>query len=167
MEVEFDEILEQVDGHQFWLTYLSDATQPMSRVGIHLAIFAEPFLSLVLSGEKTIESRFSRNRCAPFGEVGDGDIILLKEVAGPICGLALARRTWCYDLTTEPIDRIRHRFGAGICAADDFWTSRADALYATLIELDTPTTIAPITCDKRDRRGWVALRSRQLAFSFT
>ena len=103
MEVEFDGLLEQVEGHQFWLTYLSDAARPRSRVGIHLAIFTEPFLSMVLSGEKTIESRFSRNRCAPYGEINDGDIILLKGVARPICGIALARRTWCYDLFTEPI----------------------------------------------------------------
>lgn len=166
MDVEFDQLLQQVDGHSFWLTYLSDATQPRSRVGIHLAIFSEPFLSMVLSGEKTIESRFSRNRCAPYGEIGDGDIILVKEVAGPICGVALARRTWCYDLTTEPMDRIRNRFGAGICADDAFWTARADALYATLIELDVPASIAPVSCDKRDRRGWVSLRSRQLTFAF-
>jgi hypothetical protein len=167
LEVEFDELLEQVGGHGFWLTYLSDATRPRSRIGIHLAIFAEPFLSMVLSGEKTIESRFSRNRCAPYGEIDDGDIILLKEVAGPICGLVLARRIWCYDLGTEPIDRIRHRFGPGICADDEFWSSRADALYATLIELDAPASIGAVSCDKRDRRGWVSLRSRQMAFDFT
>lgn len=166
MEVAFDELLEQVDGHHFWLTYLSDATQPTSRIGIHLAIFAEPFLSMVLSGEKTIESRFSRNRCAPYGKIDDGDILLLKEVAGPICGLALARRIWSYDLGTEPIDRIRHRFGASIRADDEFWSSRADALYATLIEIDAPTSIAPVICDKRDRRGWVSLRSRQMVFNF-
>lgn len=167
MEVEFDELLEQVDGHHFWLTYLSDAVRPASRIGIHLAIFAEPFLSMVLSGEKTIESRFSRSRCAPYGEIDDGDIILLKEVAGPICGLALARQIWCYDLGTEPIDRIRRRFGAGIRAEDEFWSSRADALYATLIELGVPASIAPVSCVKRDRRGWVSLRSRQMAFDFS
>lgn len=166
MEVEFSELLEQVDGHDFWLSYLSDATRPTSRIGIHLAIFAEPFLSMVLSGEKTIESRFSRNRCAPYGEIDDGDIILLKEVSGPICGLALARRIWSYDLGSESIDSIRYRFGAGICAGDEFWSSRADALYATLIELDAPASIAPVNCDKRDRRGWVSLRSRQMSFSF-
>jgi len=166
LEVEFSELLEQVDGHDFWLSYLSDATRPTSRIGIHLAIFAEPFLSMVLSGEKTIESRFSRNRCAPYGEIDDGDIILLKEVSGPICGLALARRIWSYDLGSESIDSIRYRFGAGICAGDEFWSSRADALYATLIELDAPASIAPVNCDKRDRRGWVSLRSRQMSFSF-
>ncbi len=166
MEIEYDEVLERVDGHPFWLSYLFDATRPSSQVGIHLAIFAEPFLSKVLSGEKTIESRFSRNRCAPYGEIFDGDVILMKEVAGPIRGLALARRSWFCDLTIEPIERVRIEFGAGIGAADDFWAAREDALYATLIELDEPTAIAPVACDKRDRRGWVALRSRQLAFEF-
>jgi hypothetical protein len=166
LEVEFDELLEQVAGHQFWLTYLSDAARPTSRIGIHLAIFAEPFLSMVLSGEKTIESRFSRNRCAPYGEIYGGDVILLKEVAGPIRGLALARRIWSYDLGTEPIAQIRHRFGAGIRADDEFWSARADAHYATLIELGAPASISPVNCDKRDRRGWVSLRSRQMAFDF-
>lgn len=166
MEIEFNEILEQVDGHGFWLTYLTDATLPTSQIGIHLAVFSEPFLTMVLSGEKTIESRFSRNRCAPFGEIDDGDIILVKEVSGPICGIVLARRTWCYDLVTEPIEQIRYRFGAAIRADEAFWASRADAHYATLIELDAAAAIAPVNCDKRDRRGWVALRSRQMAFDF-
>jgi len=148
------------------MSYFSEATRPASSIGIHLAIFAEPFLSKVLSGEKTIESRFSRNRCAPYGEIGDGDIILLKEIAGPICGLALARRSWCYDLATEPIERIRIQFGAGIAAADDFWEAREDALYATLVELEAPIAIGPVACDKRDRRGWVSLRSRQMKFAF-
>jgi hypothetical protein len=98
LDVEFDELLQQVDGHSFWLTYLSNAADPASPIGIHLAIFAEPFLSLVLSGRKTIEARFSRNRIAPYGEIGYGDIILMKQVAGPICGVALARQTWFYFL---------------------------------------------------------------------
>lgn len=166
MDVEFDELLQQVEGHSFWLTYLTAATNPQSSVGIHVAIFSEPFLTLVLSGEKTIESRFSKNRCAPYGEIDQGDIILIKEVAGPICGIALAGRTWCYDLVSEPIERIRCRFGHGIHADDVFWSSRADALYATLIELDATASIAPVRCDKRDRRGWVSLRSRQMALNF-
>jgi hypothetical protein len=166
LEVEFDELLEHVDGHHFWLTYLSDARRPESKIGIHVAIFSEPFLSMVLSGQKTIESRFSRNRCAPYGQIDDGDIILVKEVAGPICGIALARRIWFYHLATEPIDRIRGRFAAGIGGDDAFWASRADAKYATLIELDSAAAIAPVRCDKYDRRGWVSLRSRQMGFDF-
>jgi hypothetical protein len=167
LHVRFDELLRRVDGHSRWLSYLSEALRPVSPIGIHVAVFAEPFLSRVFSGEKTIESRFSRNRCAPYGVVGDGDVILLKEVAGPICGVVLARHTWCYDLGNEPLERIKGRFGPGVCADQAFWTARADALYATLIELDIPLAISPVPCDKRDRRGWVALRSRQLMFDFT
>ena len=166
LDIEFDEILQRVSGHTFWLTYLSEAIAPMSLIGIHVAIFTEPFLSLVLSGQKTVDSRFSRNRCAPYGDIGDGDIIFVKEVGGPICGVALARRSWCYDLLTEPIERIRERFGMSICADDNFWASRADAFYATVIELDAAAPIAAVRCDKRDRRGWVSLRSRQLTFDF-
>ncbi|WP_147262911.1 hypothetical protein [Roseiarcus fermentans] len=97
----------------------------------------------------------------------DGDIIPLKQVAGPICGLAFARRIWCYDLAIEPLDRIRHRFGAGIRGDNEFWSSGADALYASLIELDEPTSIGPVNCGKRDRRGWVSVGSRQLAFDLS
>ena len=134
------------------MSYLSDATAPSSPIGIHVAVFSEPFLSLVLSGEKTIEFRFSRNRCAPYGEIGDGDIILLKAVGGPIRGVTLARRAWCYDLSAEPIARVRDRFGEDICADDAFWASRADALYATLIELAATAPLDAVRCNKRDRR---------------
>jgi hypothetical protein len=166
LDVEFDGLLRQVAGHSFWLSYLADAARLISPVGIHVAIFSEPFLTLVLSGRKTVESRFSRSRCAPYGEIDAGDIILIKEVAGPICGITLAKRTWHYDLLTEPIARIKNRFAEAICADDEFWSSRSDALYATLIELDATATIDPVWFDKRDRRGWVSLRSRQLAFDF-
>lgn len=166
MDIAIDDILDRVAGHAFWLNYLERARLPSSRVGVHLGIFAEPFLTMVLTGVKTTESRFSRNRCAPFGEVFDGDVILLKEVSGPICGLALAMRTEYYDLGAEPLSRIRDRYGAAICADEAFWEERRDATYATLIELGEPTSIVPLSCDKRDRRGWVALRARQLALPF-
>jgi hypothetical protein len=167
LDVGFAELIRQVNGHGFWLSYLSGAADPSSSVGLHVAVFSEPFFSLVLSGQKTIESRFSRNRCAPYGEVYEGDIILMKEVAGPIRGIVLARRSWCYDLIAEPLERIKDRFAAGICADDAFWAARADALYATLIELDSATSLMAVRFEKRDRRGWVSLRSRQLTFDFS
>jgi hypothetical protein len=133
---------------------------------VHLAIFSEPFLSLVLEGRKTMESRFSRTRCAPFNQVRDGDVILIKQVAGPICGLTLAKRAWFYGLMHEPLDRIRARFGGMICGDDAFWEGRRDASYATVIELAETIAIDAFPCTKRDRRGWVALRSPQLALNF-
>jgi ASC-1-like (ASCH) protein len=144
------------------MTYLSEAANPKSLIGLHLAVFSEPFLSFVLDGRKTVESRFSRARRAPFGAVSEGDIILIKEVAGPVCGIALAKQAWYYDLTRVSLHNIRERYGMTICADNDFWDSRRDANYGTLIELAEVSSISAFDCDKRDRRGWVPLRSRQL-----
>jgi hypothetical protein len=140
---------------------LSRAFESSSAIGIHLAVFAEPFLSLVLDGSKTVESRFSRVRCAPFELVSDGDIILLKRVGGPICGIVLARRAWFYELDKKALASIRKTYSSTICADDEFWRRRRDACYATLIELAEPTAIPATACAKRDRRGWVPLRPPQ------
>lgn len=161
--IEFDELLQRVDSHCFWSSYLADALSAQNAVGVHIAVFSDPFLELVLSGEKTIESRFGKIRCAPFGSIFEGDIVLIKEVSGPICGLTLAQRTWCYDLTDEPIEHIKDRFGTEIQGHDAFWLSCSGARYATLIELEKTIEIAPVRCEKRDRRGWVSLGSRQLS----
>jgi len=52
LEVEFDELLRQVAGHSFWLSYLTDAAKPVSPIGIHLAIFPNPSSLFVFSGKK-------------------------------------------------------------------------------------------------------------------
>jgi hypothetical protein len=166
LEVSISDVLERVDQGSFWVNYLRETVMANPSVGIHLGIFAEPFLSSMLNGDKTIESRFSRNRCAPYGEIQQGDVILIKEVAGPICGLTMASKTWCFDLSRESIWRIRERFGMQICADDDFWLSRSDSQYATIIELAETTSISPLECDKRDRHGWVSLRPPQMMLAY-
>lgn len=47
----------------------------------HIAILRQPFFNMVLNGEKTIESRWSLNKVAPFNKISSGDEILLKETA--------------------------------------------------------------------------------------
>ena len=165
MDVSAGQLLERIPQDSAWVEYIAAAFVQRD-IGLHLAIFAEPFLSRAICGEKTIESRFSRNRCAPFDVVGNGDIILMKAVGGPICGLAIVKQAWFFDLAFRPLDQIRATFGARICAEGDFWDSRSDAAYATLIELTKPIEIAPLQCNKHDRRGWVSLRSRQMVLQF-
>ncbi len=72
--------------------------------GLHIAIMREPFLSYILTGKKTVESRFSINRIAPYQKVGPGDIILMKS--GPIIGCFVAEWVKFYDLTEKPIEDI-------------------------------------------------------------
>lgn len=91
---------------------------------------------------------------------------MLKQVGGPVCGLALAKQAWFYELHHQTIDSIRERYGDTICADDDFWEAKRDAQYATLIELAEPISINSMPCHKRDRRGWVALTPPQLSLNF-
>jgi hypothetical protein len=135
-------------------------------LGLHLAVLAEPYLTFVLDGRKTIESRFTRTRCAPFDQIRQGDIILLKQVGGPVCGLALAKQTWFFDLHRQPIGIIREQYGEPICADDAFWEQKRDAAYATLIELAEPVSIEAMPCNKKDRRGWVSLTPLQFSLDF-
>ncbi len=161
-DIQADQIVSHVADHGFWLSYLSRALEPSSTIGLHLAIFTEPFLTLVLEGRKTTDSRFSKVRCAPFELVNSGDVIFIKEAGGPICVLALAKRTLFYELNARTFKQIRERYGKAICADEGFWRSRRDAAYATLIELAETTEIPATSCTKRDRRAWVPLRSPQL-----
>lgn len=129
---------------------------------IHLAVFVEPFLSYVLDGSKSIESRFSTRQCAPFGRVAPGDIILLKAASGPVRGICTVAKTWFFDLRSVPLSVVRERYARAICASeDDFWRAREKAEYATLMKLRWVRELPPLSCPKRDRRGWVILKGDQ------
>ena len=52
----------------------------------HLAILAPGWIEPILDGTKTIESRFTKVRCAPYGKVHAGDLVYMKESGGPVKG---------------------------------------------------------------------------------
>lgn len=119
-------------------------------------MFVEPFLSAVLDGRKTVESRFALHRCAPYRQVEAGDVILLKRSGGPVVGVARARRPDFYQLGPGDLDNIRLEHAEQLFALDDeFWDSRAEKRYATLIGLEDTSPIDAMNVVKRDRRGWV------------
>lgn len=125
---------------------------------VHLAILVEPYLGLVLRGEKTVESRFAKVRCAPHGCVSREDLVLLKRSGGPVVGAFLVGSVWPFELDRTAWGEIRERFASAICPQeDDFWQSREAARYATLMEIVRPVSIPPVDWPKRDRRGWVVV----------
>ena len=161
--VALQEIESAVSNVPYWAEYLSPLFQGR-RVdfNLHLAVFVEPYLGFLLEGSKTVESRFSVNRCAPFGRVRKGDVILLKKTGGAVVGLCLATYVWNYDLEEGSLIEIRDRFGDAICAqGQDFWAVRERATVATLIKVERAHSIEPVIIPKRDRRGWVVLNHTQ------
>jgi hypothetical protein len=157
----FTEVRRAAAGDGVWGEILGAPGSTLPSCGIHLAVFVEPFLGYVLDGTKTVESRFSVNRCAPFGKVGQGDVVLLKRAGGPVVGLARVQTVWSYELDRGSWDVIRKRFTKALRAQDpEFWKRRRGASYATLMLIDQVLALEPIAWEKRDRRGWVVVRSK-------
>lgn len=145
-----------LDGDHDWEPTLSRLAR--GDAGLHLAVLVEPFCSWLLDGTKTIESRFSRVRCAPYGALAEGDVVVVKKTGGPVCGVFQAGTVRSYQLTPDRITELRVQYAARICAHDDdFWARRADCTYATLVDVAHVRTLPGLTFPKKDRRGWVQL----------
>jgi hypothetical protein len=123
---------------------------------IHLAVLVEPYLEYLLVGKKTIESRFSIHRIAPFEVVHQDDIVLLKRSGGPVVGLALVGRTEFFHLAPSAWAQVKS-YSREICADTDFWRSRRDKRYASLLHIADITTLDSFSIEKADRRAWVVL----------
>lgn len=153
-----EEMLSAVQGDIFWEDRL--AALACTTVGLHLAIFVEPYLSYLLEGRKTVESRFATRRCAPYQRVQYGDLVLLKRSGGPILGLCEIADIWFYQLDPASWRTIRQEFAQALCAQDPaFWQARQAASFATLMRVSAARRLTPIRCPKRDRRGWIVLKS--------
>jgi hypothetical protein len=128
-------------------------------------VFVEPYLRYLVEGKKTVESRFSKNKCAPYRAVQPRDILVIKESGGPAVAVCEVAAVWFYNLAPESWDEIRHRFARQLCIDDSsFWSNKATALFATLMQVENVQRIDPIVVPKKDRRGWVVLEpgSRQI-----
>src|SRR3954453_16131391 len=106
----FNEIRRAVADDGVWGDILGAPGSGLPSCGIHLAVFLEPFLGYVLNGSKTVESRFSVNRCAPFGKVHQGDVVLLKRSGRPVVGIARVQTVWSYHLDQSSWVFIRKHF---------------------------------------------------------
>lgn len=146
----------------FWVDYIQHVLQPEDgAVALHLAILVNPYLQLLLDGQKTVESRFSVQRRAPFQQVVEGDIILLKRSGGPILGIGIVAEACFYQVTAEVLKDIQAKYAEALGIRDPaFWTSRAQTRFATLLRLEQVATISPVFYHKRDQRAWVILKRR-------
>ena len=147
---------QSTNGHSFWKRHLEglSASTPSS-FSIHLAVLLEPYLRFILEGSKTVESRFSKKRIAPFKLVDRGDVVLLKRSAAKaISGVCLVSNVWFYQLDLNTWRQIRDEFTSVLRAEDpSFWEQRKSAQFATLMKISQVQALPPIEIPKRDRRS--------------
>lgn len=125
----------------------------------HIAIFRQPFLDMILRGEKTIESRWSINKIAPYKKVSIGDEILLKLTGNPIIATAKVKDVKYYELTPKLAEEIKLKYGKQI-GIDKFdnWQATSQKKYCTLIWLEDIKIIDPIPAPKSNGSGWIILK---------
>lgn len=144
--------------HPAWHERLRAWREGRSVATLHLAILREPYLSRILTGQKRIESRFGRDRRAPFGQVQAGDLVLLKRASGPLAGLALVTRAMSRTITPTEIDELRAAYATELAIDEpQFWIRHTQDRYVTLIWLDDIYALPAIPLPRRDRRGWVVI----------
>lgn len=81
-----------------------------------------------------------------------------------VCEIGAA---WFYRLNPGTLARIRLEFAKAICGEHpEFWEKPRRSLYATLLAIRKAKPFdQPITWRKRDRRGWVVLRTASPLFN--
>ncbi len=124
---------------------------------LHLGIFSEPCLTYMMRGEKTIESRFSKNKIAPYGKITKDDIVIIKKSGGNVLGYFTIKDVLFFDLETMPIEKIKEKYNNQLCVDEDFWISKKDSKYATLIIIDKIIKVESFHINKKGMQTWVVL----------
>lgn len=109
---------------------------------IHIAIMNKSFGNLIakiLSGEKRVESRWSKNKVAPWGRVKRGDRIYFKNSGGPVIAVAEVEKVRQFE--KKDFDEARKLF-----PASDKWVRGKN--YCVLIWLKNPKRVKPFKINK-------------------
>lgn len=125
---------------------------------LHFAIMHEPFLQALLAGDKTIESRFSRHRIDPWMRAAKGDLVMVARPGGIVVGHFLVGDVRYFDVHSVGFAPIRKDFSDGICSRLDpeFWESRENSRYVTLLDVQVAKRCEEFRMSKRDQRAWIS-----------
>lgn len=126
---------------------------------IHVAILKREYLRMILSGQKTVESRLAKVRCPPFGKVSPGERLFFKASGGPFMATAIAEAVTDYaEQTPEQIDGLFEQWNAAVCGPQAYWQDRRDRPFATMIRLRRvePMDVGP-KFTVQNMRAWYVL----------
>ncbi len=119
----------------------------------HIAIMNKKLglISKILSGEKKIESRWYKNRIAPWDRISIGDTVYFKDSGDPVCAVATVSKVLQFsDLDKVLFDQIIEKYADDICLQtreyNDYYRVKN---YCILIFLTNPLPIVePFKIDK-------------------
>ena len=113
----------------------------------HLMIVHPRYIAPLLSGTKTLESRLGQDRRPPFGRVSPGDTVYIKPTGKRVIAKAIVGRVDEFeDLTPTDVKDLRATYDDRIMGGDEYWMSKSNANYATLISFKKVTMLRDESC---------------------
>jgi ASC-1-like (ASCH) protein len=138
----------------------------------HLAIMKKSWrlLPKILSGEKTIESRWYKNRVSPWGKIKKGEIIYFKDSGNPVTLRAEVSEVLQFsELTPTTVEKILFKYAAraGISKKDinKYYKLFKDKNYCLLVFLKNQKTVDPFEIDKSGfglMSAWITVKDINL-----
>lgn len=135
----------------------------------HVAIMKKSWelIPKILDGRKKIESRWSINRCAPWGRVATGDVVYFKNSGEPVTAKAEVSKVISFEnLTFKKIKEILTNFGndGGIAVSDLENTINwaKNKRYCSLIYLENPSPVKPFNINKKgfgSACAWITVKN--------
>lgn len=117
-----------------------------------------PYLTYMLEGKKTIESRFSKNKILPYQKISKDDVVIVKKSSGNVVAYFTIKDVLFFDLSQTSINEIKYKYGDSLCVDETFWNSKKDSKYATLIFIDKLVSLKPFSIHKKGMQTWIKLK---------
>ncbi len=128
----------------------------------HLVILKKPFLDLILTGRKTIESRLYRTKHKWLAQVSAGDKLFLKASSGPVMATATVAAVKHFDnLTARRVAELKQQYNHHIAGDEQYWQDKMNSHFGVLLWLKDAQQIPPMMITKADWRAWVVLTPKE------
>jgi len=121
----------------------------------HVAIMKKSWglIPKIINGTKKIESRWGKNKSAPFGKVNAGNTVYFKNSGEPVIAKAEVEKVKTFvDIKPKKVREILEEYGGddGIAVSnlENIIEWAKEKRYCTLIYLKNPRTVEPFNINK-------------------
>ena len=121
----------------------------------HVAILSKrlDLLGKILSGEKSVESRWYMHKRDPWNKVKEGDTVYFKESGSPVSAKAVVSKVLQFgDLDKDRVSGLLEEFSDGLGISEERFSSLKERLKekkrCILVFLENPERIEPFNIDK-------------------
>ena len=122
----------------------------------HLAIMRKSWglLPKILTGEKVIESRWYKNKYAPYDKIKEGDVVYFKNSGEPVSVKAGVSNVLQFsNLKPEKVKEILDKYGTldgiGEDEINKYYQMFENKNYCLLVFLKEPESITPFEISKK------------------